>query len=96
MLQDTHTIIKKLISVGFTEEQAETIVESNKDDIKHLLEKLATKADLSMGISAVKVEIGNVKTDVGLLREQVKDLKWYLVISMGLMTLILSVVTYIK
>ena len=47
---DSHTFVKRLRSTGFTEEQAEAIVEASRD----ALQQLVTKDDLDERITALE------------------------------------------
>ncbi len=73
---DTHAYIKKLIKVGFTEEQAEAQTDMINTALKEFQDKqredLATKAD----IAGVKVEIGEVKVEIGNVKAELKVMKW--------------------
>jgi DNA-binding transcriptional MerR regulator len=47
---DSHTFIKRLRSTGFTEEQAETIVDASRDALSHLV----TKEDLDSRLTELE------------------------------------------
>ena len=75
-LLNTHTTVKKFIKHGFSEEQAEVIVEAINDQNTQLVTKndlniaiLELKNDLKSDISELKVSIAEVKIDI---------LKWIL------------------
>lgn len=63
---DTHAYIKRMKSVGFTEEQAEVQAETVADLIN---ERLVTKADLDLRIAELKTEL--VKWMLGIAAGQV-------------------------
>ncbi|MCX8017503.1 MAG: CCDC90 family protein [Rhodocyclaceae bacterium] len=50
---DSHTFIKRLRATGFTEEQAEVIVEASRD----ALENLVTKDDLKAEMTALRADM---------------------------------------
>lgn len=50
---DSHTFVKRLRATGFTEEQAEVIVEASRD----ALSQLVTKDDLDQRLSALEQRI---------------------------------------
>ena len=75
-LLNTHTTVKNFIKHGFSEEQAEVIVEAINDQNTQLVTKndlniaiLELKNDLKSDISELKVSIAEVKIDI---------LKWIL------------------
>lgn len=51
---DTHRFVKHLTQKGFTQEQAEALAE---EQVNLLDSNLATKADLELGLSHLKVEL---------------------------------------
>ncbi len=63
---DTHAYVKRMKSVGFTEEQAEVQAETVADLIN---ERLVTKADLDLRIAELKTEL--VKWMLGIAAGQV-------------------------
>ena len=62
---DTHTYVKRLVSVGFTEPQAETLAEEQRSLITN---ELATKRDIAIALAETKAEI--LKWVAGLLLTQ--------------------------
>ena len=66
---DSHAFVKKLRASGFTEEQAETIVETARDAAS----QLATKDDLQMLEHRLTIRLGSiVVVAVGLVAAAVK------------------------
>jgi hypothetical protein len=59
-LLNTHTAVKKFVQHGFSEEQAEVMVEVINDQSN----ELATKADLFQVKTELKGEIAQVKTEL--------------------------------
>jgi hypothetical protein len=53
ILFDSHTFIKRLKATGFTEEQAEVIVDASRD----ALSQLVTKDDLDQRLAALEQRI---------------------------------------
>ena len=64
-LLDTHLIVKNFIKHGFSEEQAEVIVEAINDQNTQLV----TKNDLNIAILELKTEL---KSDIHELRTELK------------------------
>lgn len=50
VLFDSHTFVKRLRATGFTEEQAEVIVDASRD----ALSQLATKEDMDVQLKALE------------------------------------------
>jgi gas vesicle protein len=71
-----HALIKRFISNGFTEAQAENITDGVIEIIISYNQELATKADISELKSDVKTDISelksDVKTDISELKSDVK------------------------
>jgi hypothetical protein len=64
ILFDSHTFIKRLRSTGFTEEQAEVIVDASRD----ALAQLVTKDDLRESEMRVTIKIGAmIAAGVGII-----------------------------
>lgn len=59
-LLNTHATVKKFMQHGFSEEQAEVVVEAINDQSNHL----ATKQDLAIAVSELKSEIAELKTNI--------------------------------
>jgi hypothetical protein len=60
MLINTHATVKKFIQHGFTEEQAEVIVET----ISNQNNELVTKQDLDIAITKLDSKIESVNTNI--------------------------------
>lgn len=56
-LLNTHATVKKFMQHGFSEEQAEVVVEAINDQSNHL----ATKQDLEIAVSQLKTDINWLK-----------------------------------
>ena len=65
-LLDTHLIVKNFIKHGFSEEQAEVIVEAINDQNTQLV----TKNDLKVSILELRTEL---KTDIHELKTELKN-----------------------
>lgn len=63
-LLNTHATVKKFMQHGFSEEQAEVVVDAINDQSNHL----ATKQDLAITTSELKTEISQLKTDINWLK----------------------------
>jgi hypothetical protein len=59
-LLNTHATVKKFMQHGFSEEQAEVVVEAINDQSNHL----ATKQDLAIAVSELKSDIAELKINV--------------------------------
>jgi uncharacterized FlaG/YvyC family protein len=59
-LTNTHATVKKFIQHGFTEEQAEAVVEAINDQNNQLV----TKTDLAIAVSDLKSEITAINTNI--------------------------------
>lgn len=59
-LLNTHATVKKFMQHGFSEEQAEVVVEAINDQSNHL----TTKQDLAIAVSELKSEIAELKTNI--------------------------------
>jgi hypothetical protein len=68
---DTHAFVKRLVSTGFTERQAETLAQ---EQIKIIDEHLATKGDIKM-----------LKGDIKILRQDIKALELRMTVKFGAM-----------
>lgn len=80
-LINTHTAVKKFIKHGFTEEQAEVIV----DVINDQNSSLTTKADLKILEVALKSEVTELKSEVSELKIELKWIKAALFAILGLL-----------
>lgn len=70
---DTHRAVKKLTGAGFTENQAEALIDAVRDEQEALATKadlLAVRADLREEISALRAEL---KEDIAVLRAELKE-----------------------
>lgn len=67
-LLNTHTTVKNFIKHGFSEEQAEVIVEAINDQNTQLV----TKNDLNIAILELKTEL---KSDISELRVSIAEVK---------------------
>ena len=72
---DSHTFVKRLRTTGFTEEQAETIVDASRDALSHLV----TKEDLDNRMTELeqrlKIRLGTiVAVAVGVMAALIKVL----------------------
>ena len=59
-LLNTHATVKKFMQHGFSEEQAEVVVDAINDQSNHL----ATKQDLAIAVSELKSHILELKTNI--------------------------------
>ena len=80
---DTHRAVKTLTGAGFTENQAEALI--NAVGERH--EDLATKADLKNEITAVRVEIAALRTelkeDIAAVRADMQALELRMTLRLG-------------
>ena len=70
---DTHRAVKKLTGAGFSEGQAEALIDAVRDEQEALATKadlLAVRADLREEISALRAEL---KEDIAVLRAELKE-----------------------
>jgi len=80
---DTLQVVKKLKAAGFSEEQAEAVTQVVRDSQNLDLSNIATKSDLSAGLSEVrselKAEIAEVRsefrTEFAKIRTEISDTK---------------------
>jgi len=70
---DTHAFIKRLMSSGMPEAQAETVSDLVKESQDSTIATLATKADLCQEIVALKADIG---AETAPLKAELLLLKW--------------------
>jgi DNA-binding transcriptional MerR regulator len=77
---DTLQVVKKLKAAGFSEEQAEAVTQVVRDSQNIDLSNLATKSDLSSGLSELRSELkaeiaelrGELKAEIAELRSDTK------------------------
>lgn len=94
---DTHTFVKKLVAVGFTEQQAEVFAEQQTELVT---DKLATKQDIWLlrkdfeaFQAEMRKEMSNFKAEI---RRDMKELELRMTIKMGaMMVVLLSIFTSI-
>jgi hypothetical protein len=91
---DTHRVVKRLRSVGFTDEQAETVTDVLREAQEAALVDLATKADIAevkADIEALRAELKNdnaalrteLKNDIAMLRAEMVALEQRMTIKLG-------------
>jgi len=89
ILFDTHAYVKKLIAVGFTEPQAETLASEQAGMIEN---KLATKQDFEKFRKETKQELSTLEQKIDTLESNVKrdmrELEMRMTIKLGLMLLV--------
>ena len=66
---DTHRAVKTLTGAGFTEDQAEALINAVGD--RH--EDLATKADLLATKADLREEIADVRSEIATVRTELKE-----------------------
>lgn len=74
---DTHAFVKRLKTVGFTEEQAEVFAE---EQARLIEDKLATKNDLIELETILRRDIKELESN---LRRDMKELEYRIVIKLG-------------
>lgn len=70
---DTHRAVKKLTGAGFSENQAEALIDAVRDEQEALATKadlLAVRADLQEGSSALRIEL---KEEIAAVRTELKE-----------------------
>ena len=83
-LLNTHTTIKEFIKYGFSEDQAEVIVNAINDQNTQLV----TKNDLKFSISELKSEL---KSDISKLENKMDiNMKWILAIGVIIIGILLK------
>lgn len=71
---DTLAFAKKLKSAGYTEAQAEALVEAQAEVFRGMLDStLTTKAEFKTGIQEVRSEIDRVRTELAAVRTELKE-----------------------
>jgi hypothetical protein len=80
-LLNTHATVKKFMQHGFSEEQAEVVVEAINDQSNHLV----TKQDLAIAISELKSDIARY-----FLTELQTNLKWVMAIGLLILGILLK------
>jgi hypothetical protein len=86
-----HALIKRFISNGFTEAQAENITDGVIEIIISYNQELATKADISELKSDVKTDISELKASIVELKT---NLKWIMYIAIGLAPLVIKMALF--
>ena len=86
-----HALIKRFISNGFTEAQAENITDGVIEIILSYNQELATKADISELKSDVKTDISELKASIVELKT---NLKWIIYIAIGLAPLVIKIALF--
>jgi|TARA_R110000744_G_scaffold94223_3_gene181951 hypothetical protein len=86
-----HALIKRFISNGFTEAQAENITDGVIEIIISYNQELATKADISELKSDVKTDISELKASIVELKT---NLKWIIYIAIGLAPLVIKIALF--
>jgi hypothetical protein len=86
-----HALIKRFISNGFTEAQAENITDGVIEIIISYNQELATKADISELKSDVKTDISELKASIVELKT---NLKWIIYIAIGLAPLVIKMALF--
>jgi hypothetical protein len=61
---DTHRLVKRLVAVGFSDEQAETVTDVVREAREADISNLATKADLAQEVGHIRHEIGQLRTEL--------------------------------
>ena len=101
---DTHKVVKKFVSVGFTENQAETIAEEQKSIIESNLANKQDIIEIKKEIELVKKDISQLDFKIENLRQEIKkDIelstkKMYIALfgSMGFFVTLLKVLQLLK
>ena len=71
---DTLAFAKKLKSAGYTEAQAEALVEAQAEVFRGMLDStLTTKTEFKAGIQEVRSEIAAVRTELAAVRTELKE-----------------------
>ena len=86
-----HALIKRFISNGFTEAQAENITDGVIEIILSYNQELATKTDISELKSDVKTDISELKASIVELKT---NLKWIIYIAIGLAPLVIKIALF--
>jgi len=79
-LLNTHTTVKKFIKHGFSEDQAEVIVEAINDQNTQLV----TKNDLKLSITELKSEISKLENKMDI------NMKWIMAIGIIIIGMLLK------
>jgi hypothetical protein len=61
---DTHRLVKRLVAVGFSDEQAETVTDVVREGREADVSNLATKGDVSTAVAQLRTEIAEAKADI--------------------------------
>ena len=73
---DTHRAVKTLTGAGFTEDQAEALINAvgeRNEDLATKADLFATKAELREEIADVRSEIATVRAEVATVRTELKE-----------------------
>ena len=96
---DTHRAVKKLTGAGFTENQAEALIDAVGDEHEALATKadlLAVRADLREEISALRAElkedIASVRAEINTVRADMQALELRMTIRLGALVVAAAVV----
>lgn len=75
---DTHRLVKRLVAVGFSDEQAETVTDVVREGREADFSNLATKSDLAAAVTQLRTEMGAMESRMNAsMSEQKADiLKW--------------------
>ncbi len=72
---DTHRLVKRLVAVGFSDEQAETVTDVVREGREADFSHLATQSDLAAvknDVAAVKSDVAAVKSDLAAVATQLR------------------------
>jgi hypothetical protein len=96
---DTHQTVKDLTAAGFTDAQAEAVTSALRQVQQIDLSDLATKADLTREIAAIRAEMAT-KTDLAVFRAELEAkmaehkaelIRWVFAISIAQAATILAI-----
>ena len=89
---DTHRAVKKLTGAGFSENQAEALIDAVGDEHESLATKadlLTTKAELREEIAALRAEL---KEDIAAVRADMQALELRITLRLGALVVAAAVV----
>ena len=69
---DTHRLVKRLVAVGFSDDQAETVTDVVREGRETDFSTLATKADIAP--LATRAELAQLRTEIAEAKADI--LKW--------------------